>query len=232
MGLDFDGSTQRVVIGDVFDFGASDNFSLVASIKTSFSGVAQTIIHKSQSGEPYKSWGLDISGAGNIGSYIYDGANTANLPNVYVVTDGVLHNIVLSFDGASATGMNMYVDGVLKGTTNPTAIGDLTMVTNINIGYWGTGNSNYFNGIIQEVRVYRRALSAEEVKIIHYSNSGDNIVNSLIGKWLMNEKPDGSTATVASSVIDVSGLSNHATPTNSPIYRASPTRIIKPNAMM
>ena len=43
----------------------------------------------------------------------------------------------------------------------------------------------------------------------------------------MNEKPDGSTATVASSVIDISGNGNHGTPANSPVYRAAPIKLIR-----
>lgn len=62
-------------------------------------------------------------------------------------------------------GSKIYLDGVLKGTTN-TSIG-ITYTQNsvLNIGRYAGGV--YFNGLIQDVRIYNRALTPEEIKILY-----------------------------------------------------------------
>jgi len=76
------------------------------------------------------------------------------------------------------------------------------------------------------MRLYNRQVSLAEIKSIYYAQGNDNIVNGLVGRWLMNEKPDGQAATVANSVIDISGNGNHGTPVNSPTYRGAPMKLI------
>ncbi len=103
---------------------------------------------------------------------------------------------------------------------------------NMVIGAWlyhiNTTWYGYFDGKIGDVRFYNRALSPAEIKSIYNSRGSDNIVNGLVGRWLMNEKTDGGTATVASSVIDISKEGNHGTPVNSPVYRVAPIELVKP----
>ncbi|RLI91232.1 MAG: hypothetical protein DRO95_04750, partial [Candidatus Altiarchaeales archaeon] len=69
-----------------------------------------------------------------------------------------LHHIVLTYDKVN---MRLYVDGVEKNSTAyNTAIS--TNTKSLKIGY-------LFNGTIDEIRIYNRALSAKEIKIHHLS---------------------------------------------------------------
>ncbi len=64
---------------------------------------------------------------------------------------------------SSGTTISVYVNGVLHGTPQTLA---LTSVTEpLQVGAWinGTTNGDYFSGIIDEVRVHNRALSASEI---------------------------------------------------------------------
>ena len=56
--------------------------------------------------------------------------------------------------------------------------------------------------------------------------------NPLKMRLLMNEKPDGTAASGAGSCIDISGNDNHGTPVNSPVYRATPIKLIKSKMIM
>jgi hypothetical protein len=67
---------------------------------------------------------------------------------------------------------------------------------NINIGRAGD-NSNYFNGLIDEVRIYNRALSPEEIRF-HYSRGGP------VAYWKFDEGQ-------GTNVYDLSGNGNNGT---------------------
>jgi hypothetical protein len=68
--------------------------------------------------------------------------------------------LTYTFDG---TDMKVYVNGVLKQTWNhPGSITDDGSHTNILVGYSGSSNE-YFDGYLDEVRIYNRALSLDEI---------------------------------------------------------------------
>jgi len=86
------------------------------------------------------------------------------------VLDGQWHHVVVVRAG---TGNNrVYVDGVSKTlTTNTENLANPSIALNTRIGMQQvTGDSRYFNGIIDEVRIYNRSLSAQEISE-HYNAS-------------------------------------------------------------
>ena len=78
--------------------------------------------------------------------------------------DGLWHHVACAFtnDSASITNVKLYVDGVLEGVS---ALKDMAINTIAN-GDVQIGCDNaplYFTGVMDEVRIYNRALSAGEV---------------------------------------------------------------------
>ncbi len=65
----------------------------------------------------------------------------------------------------SGTTEYLYLNGELQGTATNSDIGATTNV--LRIGQQKSGNSRFFNGSIDDVRVYNRALSATEVKQLY-----------------------------------------------------------------
>ncbi len=119
----------------------------------------------------------------------FSSTGTANLE------DSKWHYLVGTVDGSRTS---IYVDGVLvdsdsfapasSSSSQPLAIGR----------DHGPGNS-YFNGVIDEVRIYNRALSASEVRYLH--GLGDNTTVSV--RWVYDTN---STTTFSSSpAIGVNG---------------------------
>ncbi len=86
---------------------------------------------------------------------------------------------VLTYDGNNA---KIYLNGVLKDTHGTTISGGLSSSTDaIRIGQRADiGNDRYFNGSIDSVRIYNRALSAEEVRY-HYNKGGP------VAEWKFDE---------------------------------------------
>ncbi len=79
-------------------------------------------------------------------------------PNTY--NDGNWHYAVLTYDGSR---LRLYVDGVEVASLNTTAVPDYNWNTPLTIGKDSNSNSRYFTGDIDEVRIYNRALTAQEV---------------------------------------------------------------------
>jgi hypothetical protein len=92
-----------------------------------------------------------------------------------------------------------YLNGVFDNQTNH-VVGDITSSSNLNIGRYASG-SGYFTGILDEVRIYNRALSAREVTQLYEYAPGP------VAYYDFNEK-EGTT------LYDKSGNENHGTLTN------------------
>jgi hypothetical protein len=92
--------------------------------------------------------------------YIYADGSWANTERVGATpADGIWHFIVGTYDGSQ---IKVYVDGVLKDTVSKS--GNITSTTaEAMIGRSLAAPNNPFIGTIDEVRVYDRALSSEEI---------------------------------------------------------------------
>jgi hypothetical protein len=76
------------------------------------------------------------------------------------INDGTWHHVAATRDNSSGA-MQVFVDGVLRGSgTGPT--GSRTWPPNLHLGNLQTGN-NFLNGTLDEVRLYDRILSANEI---------------------------------------------------------------------
>ena len=100
----------------------------------------------------------------------FQGGDGTTWPSLNVASDGTLtdtdwHHLAGTFDGTTG---RLYLDGVATGT--PDTSGSL-VTNNLNL-YIGRNTdpdvaTTYFNGLIDDVRIYNRALSAQEVKQLY-----------------------------------------------------------------
>lgn len=139
---------------------------------------------------------------------------------------GTFHHVVGVVDIANDL-MQIYVDGVqvasatreFSNTTFPA-----TNSKNGGIGSNDDGTVNFFDGIMEDWRLYSRVLSAEEIQTIHAVRGTDGIVDGLEHRYLMNEKNPGATATGVGSVKDSGPRQRNVDPVNSPVYLAGDLR--------
>ncbi len=160
-GLEFDGVDDYVRIQDSpdFTFGANDSFTIEAWIKTEYKGY-QAIVSTYWGGTEFFRISTNASGIW----FEFRDANS-NLVAVHPVgtedyLDGKWHYVAGVRDTRSGMAY-LYIDGKLEDnitdTTNTTIdSGEIHIGNNVNGNYW-------FNGTIDEVRIWRRALSPQEI---------------------------------------------------------------------
>jgi len=130
------------------------------------------------------------------------------------------HLVVTYNSSAGSNNFNTYVDGVLATSLTRTGV----VGTNANallLGAETDSNVHWFKGTIDDVRVYNRALSADEVADLYQMgtvtvNASTNALNAsgLVGQWSFDGKQTVWTSSSAGTTLDTSGQSNTGTLTN------------------
>jgi hypothetical protein len=139
-------------------------------------------------------------------NYVYDGSGcTFNLPGY---NDNLWHHIAYV---VNASGSKLYVDGVQKGSLGWTGTaGPQTTTQPIHLGHYpgALGAAEYFPGVLDDVRIYKRALSATEVAML---NAADPPASDTISPTVSMTAPAADstvagTVTVSASAIDDVGV--------------------------
>ena len=112
----------------------------------------------------------------------------------------------------------IYVNAVMEaaGTGTDTPIGRTLSIGNRH----GAAANQCTNGILDDVRVYNRVLSANEIQTIYACGGCDTIVYGLQNRWLLNEGADGVAASGAGIIKDMCGVTT-GTPVSSPVWTGS-----------
>ncbi|MCJ7816994.1 MAG: LamG domain-containing protein, partial [Candidatus Aenigmarchaeota archaeon] len=112
------------------------------------------------------------------------------------------HHLAGVFDSQTNT-LKMYVDGVQDGSAQTTSGTLLTSTQPVSIGSAEPNyvSTEYFNGTIDDVRIYNRALNASEIQALYHSGScihrsdsncdgcvSDPELTAFIDKWKVNSQ--------------------------------------------
>ena len=108
---------------------------------------------------------LDNTGGRGVTGFYYDGTTWRSTTTGIVHAGTGWHHVVYVIDDANNL-QRIYIDGIQKGFTAHTqSISYAGLGSNTFIGKHGNNSGNYdFNGIVDDVRVYHKVLSAEEVQ--------------------------------------------------------------------
>ncbi len=175
--LDID-AAQYVDLGNPgkLDIGDSD-FTISAWIKTSYTTDPSVIISKGGNWDSDLNPGIrtmftvgEGATTGHIGLSLDDDATKVNTGGDTLVADDLWHHVVTQREGQS---IRIYVDGMLDGS-NDTLPDGYSLDTSAFNAYIGTIDDSRmdppgpapdrsFDGLIDEVAVYARALSADEI---------------------------------------------------------------------
>ena len=152
-GLQFNGTSAYLNAGTVSV--SSFTISTWVNMSASQSGWGSLVMKQN-------SFGLEVQN-GTVYANVGNGStwtNTVNAP----LTAGTWKHVVQTFNGSTNTN-SIYVDGVLRASGTGTFTNS---ASNLLIGSWN-GSSEFFNGKIDEVRVYNSALTATEISALYNS---------------------------------------------------------------
>ncbi|MBW7914520.1 MAG: alkaline phosphatase, partial [Taibaiella sp.] len=167
--LSFDGVNDYVSTADTpFDFERTNSFSVSAWIKLAPTTLENPIVSKDGAAPSYTGWSFYVE-PGSLRVFLTNKWNSPSngivKDSAIQVDDNVWHHVAFTYDGTSlASGVNIYIDGNLSNgtvTRNNLSASILNDVP-LSIGALA-GTSIAFNGLIDDVQIYNRALSGQEV---------------------------------------------------------------------
>ncbi|MHC4371067.1 MAG: LamG domain-containing protein [Planctomycetota bacterium] len=157
--LSFDGVNDSVDFGNNAAFDITEQITISAWVNTNDTGDGQ---HNPYVGKGDHAYALKQASSSTIEFFIYDGGwYTANV-RVDSSFNGEWHHVLGTYDGLE---VKTYVDGVL-GATNAHA-GTIEVQThNLTIAINSEETDRYYDGLIDEVKIYNRALSEGEIRFL------------------------------------------------------------------
>jgi hypothetical protein len=106
-----------------------------------------------------------------------------------VISDGVWHHVVMTFQSGVTNGTQIWLDGVSVLTTTTTVV---DQTTTLYLGY--QANSQFLNGTLDDVRMYNRVLSSAEISQLYAGSQPPPIDQTLAAYWKLDET-SGTTVT-------------------------------------
>lgn len=176
--LNFDGVDDKVTITGSSSLQLNKSLTYSAWIKwNGFGNNFQSIITNGNSNNSIRI----INDGGVSDNKVYFQLNVSgsaiNLTSNKTI-DSSWHHIVGTFDGYN---MNLYIDASLVNST--TKLGDVMGVNGVNyIGTNGTTGS-FFNGTIDEVKIFNFALNDSEVTKLYYNNLRFKSLDFYVSNW-------------------------------------------------
>lgn len=165
--LALDGTDDYASITDTanirFDTATQD-YSLFAWVKRAASGAEMDVISKEDADND--GWRLEFTSSDTVRCSV----NSIDVDSTSTITDTNWHFIGCTITRAGNG--QVYIDGKANGTA--TAISSTAMATTANliIGARSYTIANYFNGQIDDLRIYNYALSASQIRNVMNNNSG------------------------------------------------------------
>jgi hypothetical protein len=192
--LRFNGSNNYIDAGNnsILQFGTS-NFTIQAWVKplSNSDGAKRGIV--STLGHSSAGYVLAYRGSNQLYLETFDGGGNPNGYSTNSLTPNQWNHVAVVRGGGTYT---FYINGIPSGTVNDNA-SNITNSQNLNIGRCIGHNGGYFNGKIDEVRMYNTARTPTQI-------AWDYNRGAPIGHWQFNEC-SGTTA------YDISGNNRHGT---------------------
>ncbi len=151
--LSFNGTSQYVVVNSSLTY-SSATISEWFKTKSTANSVAFSLQNSANNAN------VDLAvNNGSVGADCWNGSSAPSFFTASIYNDGKWHNAVITFVGN--TNESLYVDGRFAGSSTPNV--SVAGGTYIGIARNQHDGNNYFQGSIDDVRIYNRTLSAAEI---------------------------------------------------------------------
>jgi hypothetical protein len=188
-GLDFDGVDDYVNCGNNASLNITSNITVAAWVKTRDCGNSQ---HNPYVAKGDTSYALKQRSDNYAEFFIYDGGSWYSaLYQVNSSFNNVWHYLAGTYDGQK---VKLYVDGVLRNTVNHN--GHIASNNyNLQFGKDAQNTNRLYDGVLDSVRIYNRALSAAEITQLYQWAGDDGIVSGGAGYVMQSAAGSSGTST-------------------------------------
>ncbi|MEK9131956.1 MAG: LamG domain-containing protein [Patescibacteria group bacterium] len=215
--LEFDGSDEYVDLGTaVLDITGDVAFTMCAWINTDSISTAQAVVATGNASVALNAVALFINSNSNGAvSLEFAGANTATTAGGMITVGEWYHVCGVKTAGAINTTSTLYVNGQSVAIDSASSNTPTVSTTDASIGQF-VASGSYFDGKIDDVRVYSRALSAGDVLNLYNAKVGQLATSRnqyLTNGLLLLYSFDGLDV-ISETVYDRSGQGNNGTTEN------------------
>ena len=160
----------RVPASPAIDLGKASGFTVEAWIRSTDASTGRPIVEWAPNGNYGVHFWVNAFGAGVLYADVFDASGVSHILQsaAGVVTNNVFQHVALTYDKASGVG-SLFANGVL---VKQSSLGSFTPMTSADL-YFGYRPSFVpfgplpFEGLIDEVSLYSRALGASELQAIY-----------------------------------------------------------------
>ncbi|MCP9198451.1 HYR domain-containing protein [Gramella sp. GC03-9] len=162
--LDFDGVNDHVNFGNNYGMDEANSFTFEAWIKPKSNDGIRTILSKKDISNP-SAGGFDL--ILNNGKPTFRGLSSNTSFTDETIGTSRWYHIAVTFNGADAS---LFVDGILMktigGGSNPGATDAPFLLGAVYDSSSPNNPKNFFHGWMEEVRIWSKALNAEQIRIL------------------------------------------------------------------
>jgi len=162
--LSFDGVDDYASVVSNLLFGTGD-FTVIAWAKANKLNAPQTIVGKSTLWDDDR-WELRLQSTNYWGFLLYDAGILRCPSSLATVQTGVWVHLTGVREGDA---IRFYINGSLQASATGVSACSFSGSNPCSVGNASFGSPEYFDGVIDEVRIYNRALNAAEVKRLYES---------------------------------------------------------------
>jgi hypothetical protein len=157
--LDFEfDSSQYCSASDNASLNFNDTFTITAWVKEESSGVDKAVVQKNDASS--KGYGFFVDN-GQAMLRIYDSSTFGDYNSTYTMTPGTVYHVAATYDLTNDEAI-LYVYQKAVGGVATTTLNSLKTLVNYSSSL-NLSLSNYFDGVIDDVRVYNRVLRPQEI---------------------------------------------------------------------
>ena len=181
--LSFDGVDDYIALGTGPALTGTLDFSISAWVKTTASGVI--IQQRDGSVGGYNGqYIVRVNSDGTAGFVVYNDGYQLNFASTQKVNDGNWHHIVAVRQGNDGY---IYVDAGTPATDSG-PVKSLNGNLAVSIGADTRHSTNYFDGVIDEVKIYNHALTSQRVADIYNGHIRSDVLSPNDGSILLTER--------------------------------------------